>query len=237
MAYDGGAYSGWQVQPATLTVQGAIEGVLERMTQRPCRLRAAGRTDAGVHAAGQLACFQTESTLSAYRFLRGLNGLLPDDIIIREVVEVAAGFDPRRHNQGKHYRYVLWHAPMIPPDVRHRAYHRPGPLDLARMAAAAERLVGTHDFAAFRSASCERETTVRTLYRCTVNDRRPEVWIDVEGTAFLKNMVRIIAGTLLGIGSGKLPVARVDELLAAGDRSRGGVTAPAHALCMMRVFL
>jgi tRNA pseudouridine38-40 synthase len=237
IAYLGTAYCGWQVQPRSPTVQGAIEEKLLLMTREPVRLRAAGRTDAGVHALGQVANFRTGSSLSTGRILRGLNALLPPDISILSAEEVDPAFDSRRGNRGKHYRYSIWNHPLASPAVGATTLHVHRPLDLPAMARASLSLVGTHDFAAFRAASCDCETTVRTLYRCTVAREGPMVAIDVEGTAFLRNMVRIIAGTLLAIGQGAGQPALVDELLSGGDRTRAGMTLPPHGLCLVRVFV
>ena len=237
IAYEGTAYSGWQIQPAVPTVQGLIEQRLEEMTGHPCRLRAAGRTDAGVHSRGQLANFPTTCRIPLGGFLRGLNTLLPDDISILSVEQVAPDFDSRRHNSGKHYRYSLWNqrapSPLHSPFVVQ--IHKP--LDLLAMAAAAPAFVGTHDFAGFRSASCERETTVRTIFRCSICHEHPLVHIDVDGSAFLKNMVRIIAGTLLDVGRGRKTPDQIPALIQEADRTRAGMTMPPRGLCMMRVFL
>lgn len=237
IAYQGTAYHGWQIQPSAPTVQGTIEDRLQQMTNRPCRLRAAGRTDAGVHALGQVANLRTNSELSLRSLFRGLNALLPDDISIRSVEEVPIEFDSRRGNQGKHYRYSIWNRREPSPGLVATTYHLHRPLDTLAMAKAAQLLVGIHDFASFRSASCDRETTIRTLYRSTVSCRGGLIQIDVEGTAFLKNMVRIIAGTLIEVGRGQRPPASIPELLQARDRTRAGLTAPALGLCLMRVFL
>ncbi len=147
------------------------------------------------------------------------------------------GFDSRRDNCGKHYRYTIWNARIMPPQFFPSCWHRYGELDLKLMSKAAQALVGDHDFAAFRAADCERENTQRLLYRVSVCQDGPRVFIDVEGTAFLKNMVRIIAGTLADIAAGKLSPKAIEQLLEAGDRREAGVTAPAKGLCMMRVFL
>jgi tRNA pseudouridine38-40 synthase len=237
IAYRGAGYNGWQVQPGVPTVQGTIESRLEQMTERPCRLRAAGRTDAGVHAAGQVANWLTPSTLSTMAFFRGLNALLPDDISVLSVTEVPLDFDARRHNQGKAYRYSIWNSPAPNPRLAPVSFHAHRPLDLQAMAAAARHFVGTHDFAAFRAASCERETTVRTVFRCTLSQEGSLIQIDVEGTAFLKNMVRIMVGTLIEVGRAKREAASLLGLLQEPDRSQAGMTAPAHGLTLRRVFL
>jgi tRNA pseudouridine38-40 synthase len=241
IAYRGTAYSGWQIQPNAPTVQGEIERRLEQMTGSPCRLRAAGRTDAGVHAEGQLANFRTESAIAVGAFLRGLNALLPDDIAIRSAEEVDIDFDSRRHNKGKRYRYRIWNERPRSPSVAPAVWHLHRPLDVEAMARAARLLVGTFDFSAFRSATCDCETTIRTIYRCSVAAAGPErpagLQIDVEGTAFLKNMVRIIAGTLVDVGRGRRDPESIPALLSSGDRTQAGVTAPALGLTLQRVFL
>ncbi|MCA9668536.1 MAG: tRNA pseudouridine(38-40) synthase TruA [Myxococcales bacterium] len=239
IAYDGADFSGWQRNPGARTVQATIEAVLREMTQdETVTLRVTGRTDAGVHALGQLAAFKTESAIAEQRFLRGLNSLLPDSVSILAVESVPLDYNPRHKNAGKHYRYTIWNHREIAPADKRRAWHIYGAVDRMQMARAARLLVGTHDFAAFRAADCERPSTTRTLYRVTVSElqARRELRIDVEGTAFLKNMVRIIAGTLLDIGRGKLPLELVHELLESGDRTRAGITAPPHGLCLVRVL-
>jgi tRNA pseudouridine38-40 synthase len=236
IAYQGTNYGGWQIQPDVPTVQGVIEDRLQSMTQKHCRLRVAGRTDAGVHAQGQLANFFTDSKISVDGFFRGLNALLPRDISILAVDEVPMEFDSRRHNEGKHYRYTIWN--QRAPSTNHASwsYHLYRPLDLQAMASAARLFVGTHDFVAFSAACCDRENTVRTLYRCTISSVPPLIHIDVEGTAFLRNMVRIIAGTIVDVGQGERAPGSISDLLQSGNRTQAGMTLPAHGLCLMRVF-
>lgn len=237
IAYHGAAYSGWQIQPNVPTVQGAIEKQVMALTCAHTRVRGAGRTDAGVHAAGQVANFYTESTITTKAFFRGLNSLLPPDISIRSVVEVPLDFDARRFNRGKHYRYSIWNSPAPSPNLASTSLHIHKPLDLVLMARAARHLFGTHDFSTFRAADCTRDNRVRTLFRCGISRHGPLVHIHVEGSAFLKNMVRIIAGTLIEVGRGRRDPDSLAEVLAAMDRRRAGFTARPHGLCMMRVFL
>lgn len=238
IAYLGAAYHGWQFQPDLPTVQGAIEHCLQIMTQGKgtCRLRGAGRTDAGVHARGQVANFFTTSRITALGFFKGINSLLPKDIAILTVEDVPLQFDSRRDNQGKHYRYTIWNAKSPAPTFAAFSYHVYNPLDVDAMAEAARHFIGTHNFASFQSASCERDNPIRTLYRCTVCKENDVIYIDVEGTAFLKNMVRIIAGTLIDVGRGDRSPKSIPELIQAQDRTRAGMTAPAHGLTLAEVF-
>jgi tRNA pseudouridine38-40 synthase len=201
------------------------------------RLRAAGRTDAGVHAVGQVANFYTESTIPLHGWRKGLNSLLPRDVAIREVVEVGLDFDARRHARGKLYRYTIYnHETRAPLCARH-SWHVRTRLDEAAMNAAALPLVGQHDFRAFRAADCERLSTVRDLSRLTVRRDGDFVHVEVVATAFLKNMVRIIVGTLLDAGRGDRAPESVRQLLGAGERAAAGMTVPPHGLTLLRVFL
>jgi tRNA pseudouridine38-40 synthase len=233
--YDGTDFAGWQRQENGPSVQAAIEDALREMTREPTVVRGAGRTDAGVHALGQVAHFDTETTIPLHGFQRGLNSILPRAIAIVSAEEAAADFDARRSARGKLYRYSIWNRDARS-SVRDRfAWHRPRPLDVARMQEAAQPLVGRHDFAAFRAADCERKTTVRTLTRVDVQRDGELITIEVEGDAFLKNMVRIIAGTLVHAGCGKLPQEQVARALATGERTLAGPTAPARGLALVRV--
>lgn len=238
LAYDGAAYHGWQRQPGQPTVQGAIEACLQQLTQQPCRLRGASRTDAGVHALGQVASFRSETTLSCAALARGLNALLPPDIVVRHAEDVDLTFDPRRDCAGKHYRYALHNARTLQAPLTGHAWQLRGPLDVGAMAEAAWSLVGEHDFAAFRAADCDRLDTRRTIYRASVaRGVGPALLLDLEGTAFLKNMVRIITGTLVEVGRGRMRPAIIGELLAHGDRRRAGPTAPPYGLVLVQVHL
>jgi len=236
VAYRGDAYSGWQIQPRDPTVQGAIQEQLIMMTGHDLRLRAAGRTDAGVHALGQVANFRTTSAVPLRGFLRGLNTLLPRDIGIQQAREVSLAFDARRHNRGKHYRYSVLNRRPTAPEHSAMTWHVRRPLDLAAMARAGEHLLGSHPFDAFRSARCDRDNTRRTLYRVSVAREGPLVHIDVQGSAFLRNMVRIIAGTLVDVGRGRTDPDAVAVMLAGRDRRQSGPTAPPQGLCLVRVF-
>lgn len=234
--YDGTAFHGWQVQPAVRTVQGELEGAAREMTGEIIRVRGASRTDAGVHALGQVGHFHTESTINADQFAKGLTALTGDDVAVREVVEVPEAFSARHDARGKTYRYLLWNHRTPSPLKRRTSWHLRGELDLEAIARAAEHLVGRQDFAAFRAASCDQPTTVREM-KWVEAKRRPDDLIEfvVEGTAFLQHMVRIMVGTLVQVGQGKLEPDEVARIRDSLDRRRAGQTAPAKGLCLVAV--
>lgn len=235
--YDGTDFEGWQRQaPPARTVQAALEDALLEMTRAPTLVRGAGRTDAGVHARGQVASFVTEAAIPVVGFRRGLNALLDPDVAVLDVAEVDPAFDPRRSARGKHYAYRVLTRESRSPLLRRTSWHVGARLDLAAMAAAGRHLLGEHDFSAFRSADCDRTNPVRVIRRLDVSESGDLVTIDVEATAFLKNMVRVIAGTLVEVGRGRRTPDQVADALARRDRSRAGRTAPAHGLTLERVF-
>jgi tRNA pseudouridine38-40 synthase len=235
LEYDGTDFSGWQRQDGQRTVQACLEEAIKTMTGETLFVRGAGRTDAGVHAQGQVANFRTAARIPVTGFLRGLNANLPEDIAVLELVEVAEEFNARWAARGKLYRYRIWNHLVRSPLHRRSSWQYRAPLDVGAMAEAAALLVGEHDFRGFRASDCERRTTRRLLRRVEVCRQGAMITIDVEGTAFLKHMVRIIAGTLVAVGQGGLQTADVARLLLEGDRTKGGVTAPARGLTLVRV--
>lgn len=234
--YDGTNYAGWQIQPNGLAIQQVIEEALARMLGQHTRLHSSGRTDAGVHARGMVACFNTERGLPLRAFREGLNRLLPPDIAVKDACEVPLHFNPRFHALGKHYRYTLQLESLRSPLSRLYAWRLGGPLNVEAMRAACGLFVGKHDFAAFRASNCAAKTTVRTINALTLNEEGEFLHLDVNGSGFLKNMVRVITGTLVEIGLGRHEPALVSHLLATGDRKEAGMTAPALGLCLMEVF-
>jgi tRNA pseudouridine38-40 synthase len=234
--YDGTGFAGWQRQDGQRTVQGCLEQAFEKMVGQPVVVRGAGRTDAGVHALGQVASVEVVSRIPSLGFLRGLNTHLPPEIAILDLADAPAGFDARHDARGKIYRYEVWNHPVRSPHHARWSWHVYDPLDTHAMREAAAVLVGEHDFRAFRSSDCDRLNTVRILRRVDVRRDGARLTLEVEGTAFLRNMVRILAGTLVDVGRGKLTAAKVQALLASGDRTQGGVTAPAHGLTLVRVI-
>ena len=234
--YDGTGLSGWQRQDGQETVQGWLEKAFHAMTKQEVVVRGAGRTDAGVHADGQVASVELASRIPALGFLRGLNTFLPPEIAVLEVTDMPAGFNARHDARGKIYRYQVWNHPVRSPRFARHAWHVYDPLDTHAMREASEGLMGEHDFRAFRSSDCDRKNTVRIIRRLDVRRDGALVAIEVEGTAFLRNMVRILAGTLVAVGKGKMTAADVATVLAAGDRTKAGVTAPACGLTLVKVI-
>ena len=236
IAYNGARYHGWQLQPQAVTVQGVLEACLSRITNDPVRLHAAGRTDAGVHALGQVAHFDTVSGITAASLVRGLNSLLPDDVVVRRAVETQGDFHARYDATRKTYVYQL-HNHVIPSLLRAPyAWHVPQRLDVPAMQAAAQLLMGRHDFSAFRGVS--RDDTrqpVRCLYRLAVRRRPPCLVFVLSADGFLYRMARRIVGTLVAVGRGAMPAETVGDMLDAKQWQPAGPTAPAHGLFLAHV--
>jgi len=234
--YDGTAYAGWQIQPNGLTVQEVVEKALAELTGERIRLHSSGRTDAGVHARGMSVHFRTERDLPLAAYREGVNRLLPPDIAIREAVEVPEGFHARFDATGKWYRYTICQGDVRSPLHRLTSWHIRTPLDLDAMKRGASAFVGEHDFAAFRSSSCEARSTVRTIFSVNIEKDGPLLFIDVKGSGFLKNMVRVMVGTLVELGLGKRLPEDLPSLFESGQRSASGKTAPPQGLCLMEVW-
>ena len=234
--YDGTNYAGWQRQSNALAVQQVIEEALARLTGERVVLHGASRTDAGVHALGQCAHFDTDSRIPGEKFSYAVNTMLPPDIRIRHSQEVPEGFHARFSARGKRYRYLFYDAPHAGALNRLTHAHSIYPLDDGRMRRGALALLGTHDFAAFAASGSVVRDTVRTLWRADVTRNGNDVMLIVEGNGFLYNMVRIIAGTLRDIGSGKLESGALARAIDTGNRLDLGVTAPAHGRTLMEVF-
>jgi tRNA pseudouridine38-40 synthase len=239
IAYDGTAYAGWQVQSGQRTVQEVLEQTLAKITGQSLRVVASGRTDAGVHALGQVVSFRTESRLPAEVFFRALNAELPEDIAVLQAREMPESFHALRDAVRKRYRYIIHNGPGRDVFQRHYAWHYFRPLDVAAMRLAAQTLLGTHDFSSFETSGAERRTSVRTIYEIEVR-RGPEdashvITTEVEADGFLYNMVRAIVGTLVEVGRGVQPASWVADVLAAADRRRAGPTAPPQGLFLVKV--
>jgi tRNA pseudouridine38-40 synthase len=237
MEYDGTAYRGSQYQEGGPSIQGELESAINNLTAEAVRAAFAGRTDAGVHALGQVAAFDTQSALTPEAFLGGLNHFLPDDIVVRAVREAPAGFDPRRHATGRLYRYRIDNQAVRPALNRHRVWHVSRPLDAAAMGRAAARLCGTHDFAAF--AGPYEGSTVRTLRRLEVEETgreiAREIAVEIEAAAFLPHQVRRTVGPLVEVGLGRMTEEELVALLEAARPSSAGPAAPARGLYLAEV--
>ena len=235
--FDGTNYIGWQWQPNGESLQKIVEEAVARVVGTPIRLHSSGRTDAGVHARGMVAHFQVEKLLPLAAYREGVNHFLPDDIAIIKAEEAPAGFHARFSATGKWYRYTIWQGEVRSPLLSGRYWHvRSSELDVALMRRALADLVGRHDFAAFRSSGCDAVTTEREIVGVEIVEAHGVLHVDIAGNGFLRNMIRIIVGTIVEIGLGKRSVKTMQELLDSGHREQSGVTAPAAGLCLMQVW-
>src|SRR5262245_38058501 len=242
IAYDGTDFHGWQIPSGKPTIQGDIVAMLRRLTQENIAIHGAGRTDAGVHALGQVASFRTQTALSTVELQRALNALLPQTIRIMAVEETGTDFNARWSARAKTYRYRLYRGKVVPPMIWRYVLHYPFPLDEERMRDAATRFVGGHDFAAFAASTGSEEddkerSTVREIYATDLKRSADdeELVFTVRGRSFLRYMVRKMVGTLLDVGRGRLAPEDIDKLYELKDRSKSGPTVPAHGLCMVSV--
>jgi len=237
--YDGTAYHGWQRQPAAATIQGTIEAAIHRICGEQAAVVGAGRTDAGVHAAAQIAHFETKASLTPDAWYRALNAVLPADIKIITADLVPASFHARYSAVRKRYHYRILNRPMPSPLERRTSWHVPHRLNLSAMRRAAAALIGTHDFRAFEAAdpshAATRDTRCR-LMRCSIRRHGDVVAVEIESDRFLKYMVRNIVGTLVEVGLTRRPAADAARILRSRDRRQAGVTAPAHGLTLLGVW-
>lgn len=253
LEYDGTAFHGWSLQkprptPAdstdeaerlrSRTVQGTLEAALSELTKEPIRARAASRTDAGVHARGQVVAFDTtKDNIPMKAFVRGMNAIMPPMLVVREAAVVEDGWNPRGTSRGKRYRYTFWNAEAPSAIDRKRTWHVRTPLDLDAIRAAAAHLIGQHDFEAFRSAQCEAKHAIRTIYAINISrGEHCEVHVEIIGNAFVRNMVRIIAGNFRDVGLRRMTPDDVRAVLESRDRKKGAQTAPPHGLTLEEVI-
>ena len=227
VAYDGTDYCGWQIQPNGITVEEVLNRALSRLTGEEIRVIGASRTDAGVHARGNIAVLDTASTIPAERFAYAVNPLLPEDIVVVKSEEVPQDWHPRYQNSVKTYEYRILNREMPDPLKRKYTWHVSFPLDIDKMREAAEHLKGQHDFRSFCSVHTAVKSTVRTIYTLDIVKSGDEIIIRISGNGFLYNMVRIIAGTLAEVG--------VRDLLTAKEREQAGATAPPQGLTLIRI--
>jgi len=235
LEYDGTDFSGWQWQPGRPTLQGALEDAIRRTSGEEIRVTASGRTDAGVHALGQVVNFRTEASLDGRAWSGALNHYLPPQVRVLEASEAPPEFNARHSARGKHYGYIVLNRPAPSPLKRNYAWHVPAPLNFGAMREAAMRLVGEHDFSSFRSSDCDAKNPVRELRRLEIELDGFRIFFSLEASAFLRHMVRNIVGTLVEAGRGRFTPDGVGEILAARDRTKAGPTAPPQGLYLVRV--
>ena len=244
--YDGTDFVGWQRQATGTSVQGLLEDALRSLDDRDVTVHGAGRTDAGVHALGQVASFSLERSMAADVVQRSLNAKLPSAVRVLSAEDAPGDFHARFHARGKTYRYRIWNADVFDPFERRHAWHIYGALDVAAMQAAAALVEGTHDFAAFQGQKSDVKSTIRTITSSRIAVRAAEcpaprtshpalIVYEVSGDGFLRHMVRAIAGTLVEIGRGRQPVAWMRDVMASRDRAAAGQTAPAEGLFLVAV--
>jgi tRNA pseudouridine38-40 synthase len=233
--YEGTHYHGWQVQATGETVQAVLEKAVSTLVRRPTRIIGSGRTDAGVHALGQVANFISAKELQPHRVHRALNALTPDDITIKTVEIVPDSFHARRDGRSRIYEYRILNRPSPSPFFLKFAWHVHDPLNIAMMREAITCLEGEHDFSSFRAAGCDAAHPIRTIYRTSLTRRGELIVFTVEATAFLRHMVRNLIGTLVEVGRQQRTPQSFAELLKARDRTEAGIKAPAQGLFLMEV--
>ncbi len=235
--YDGKNFPGWQSQPGKESIQTEIEKAILEVTGEEADVTAAGRTDAGVHALGQVANFHTNTTIETRKIPHALNSKLPNSIVIKSAEEVEERFHARYNCKGKTYRYVIYPSEFPSAINRYREFHVPYPVDIGKMKKALSKFQGTHDFKGFKSSGgSPKKTTVRTISKCELKEENGRIIIELTGDGFLYNMVRIICGTVLDVGLGKIPLEEIDEIILSGDRKRAGKTLPPHGLYLVKVY-
>ncbi|MBO0910266.1 MAG: tRNA pseudouridine(38-40) synthase TruA [Acidobacteria bacterium] len=241
LAYDGTDFLGWQVQPGAATIQAALASAIGRITGEKVLPQASGRTDAGVHALGQVASFATESPIPAANLLRALNDTLPPSVRVLETEEVPSGFHARKSARAKMYRYRIYREDICPPFLSRYVWHYPYPLDENAMQQAAPRVEGEHDYTSFAAVDPERRedlangSNMRRIFSSRWRRESSELIYEVRGNGFLHHMVRNLVGTFLLVGKGTLDPSDITRILEAKDRSRAGATAPASGLYLVSV--
>ena len=233
--YDGKSFNGWQKQPNKLNIQGEIEKAIEEITGEKIDLIASGRTDAGVHSLGQVANFKTNSTIDVEKIPYAINSKLKKSIVIKSAEEVPERFHSRYSVHSKTYRYTINNSKFGTALYRDMEYHFPIDLDEKKMQKAAKFFEGEHDFKAFKASGTSSKSSVRTIYKATVERKEDRVIIELTGNGFLYNMVRIIAGTLIDVGIGKIKPEEVKEIIEKKERKNAGKTLPARGLCLLKV--
>lgn len=235
--YEGTNYSGWQMQETLPTIQGALIEAARKLTQRQdVTVSGASRTDAGVHALGQVASLKADTNISTNAILHGMNAFLPDDIVVKQAVEMDLDFDPRRGSQGKIYLYRIINRDHPSALFRHFSWNVFKPLDINAMREAAPHFIGEKDFASFMAADSDALHSIREVTSVQIFEKEDGLLeIEVRGTAFLRHMVRIMVGTLVAVGKGKLKPSGIPAIIDARSREAAAMTAPAQGLCLVKV--
>ncbi|WP_026073765.1 tRNA pseudouridine(38-40) synthase TruA [Acetivibrio cellulolyticus] len=234
--YDGTNYHGWQSQSNAKTVQETVEKAIYGLTGEVININGSSRTDQGVHAYGQVANFFTKSNIPHDRFSYALNRMLPEDIIIRKSEEVSMDFHARYCAKGKKYRYLIYNSSFPSAIFRNRSYHVSHNLDMDSMKKAIPFFKGTHDFSAFKATGSSVKTSVRTIFDVNLSRAEDNIWFEVSGDGFLYNMVRIMVGTLVDVGMGRIKAEEIPGIIESCDRKRAGRTAPPQGLYLVEVY-
>lgn len=236
ISYDGTSYHGFQVQKNDITIQETLQNALFKITGERINVIGCGRTDAGVHAICYTASFRTQSSMPPDKYVYALNAMLPPDIVCLSSSEADIDFHAKNSAKKKHYTYKILNSELADPFLRNYAWHFKYPLDAEKMQRAAKAFVGEHDFEGFSSSGRSVKTTVRTIYSLDVTKSGNIITIDVIGNGFLYNMVRIIAGTLTAVGTGRIPYEDIPDIISSCDRTRAGITAPPQGLYLTEVI-
>ncbi len=234
--YDGTKYHGWQFQNNAVTVQNLICNAIDELTHEKCALIGASRTDAGVHAYGQVANFMTSSSIPACRFSYAINRILPEDIVIVNSQGVDMNFHSQFSSIGKKYRYLIINSPFRSAIYKDKAYHISHELDLDAMRIAFKYFLGTHDFSSFRATGTIVKSSIRTINNVSISKTENIFCFEIEGDGFLYNMIRIIVGTLIDVGMGKTDPLSIPDIIEAKNRKLSGKTVPGHGLYLVEVY-
>jgi len=233
--YDGKDFNGWQKQPSKLNIQGTIEKAIESITGEEVELNASGRTDAGVHSLGQVANFKTNSNIPIEKMAIAINSRLKKSIVIKNAEEVDEKFHSRLNCKQKTYRYIINNSKYGTAIYRNLEYHVSNDLDIKKMQEAVKYFEGEHDFKAFKASGTSSKSSVRTIHKAEVYTKEDRIYIELTGNGFLYNMVRIISGTLLEVGLGKIDPKDINKIIESGQRENAGKTLPAHGLYLVEV--
>lgn len=234
--YDGNKFGGWQKQPTKLNIQGEIEKAIKDITGEDVSLNASGRTDSGVHSLGQVANFKTNSNIDIEKIAIAINSKLKKSIVIKKAEEVDENFHARYNCKGKKYRYIINNSSQGTAIYRDLECHIPQKLDVEKMKQAIKYFEGEHDFRGFRASGTSSKNSVRTIYKAEIKQDGERIMIELTGNGFMYNMVRIIAGTLVDVGLGKILPEEIPEIIQSKDRNKAGKTMPAHGLYLVEVY-